>query len=74
MEHLLRRDDLEIYFVTNRVAADYEARGYEIVRISRDFSIRRFGLFFDAPALYRILRRLKPDVIYQVIGSAHSGV
>lgn len=74
MEHLLRRANLEIYFVTNRVAAGFRAEGYEIVRIAETFGVRRYGLFFDAPGLYGILRRLKPDVILQVIGSAHTGI
>lgn len=74
MEHLKRREDLEVYFVTNRVAPEFEAEGYEIVKISAEFGIRRYGMFFDALKLYRILRRLKPDVIYQVIGSAHTGI
>jgi glycosyltransferase involved in cell wall biosynthesis len=74
MEHLLSRNDVELFFVTNRVAEGFEARGYELVRIAKQFGVRRYGLFFDAPGLYRILRRLKPDVIYQVIGSAHTGI
>jgi glycosyltransferase involved in cell wall biosynthesis len=74
MEHLKRREDLQVYFVTNRVAADFKAEGYEIVKISAEFGIRRYGMFFDALKLYRILRRLQPDVIYQVIGSAHTGI
>jgi glycosyltransferase involved in cell wall biosynthesis len=74
MDHLLRRGDLDVQFVTNRVAADFRADGYEIVRLSHEFGVRRYGLFFDAPGLYRTLRRLRPDVIYQVIGSAHTGI
>lgn len=74
MDHLLCRDDLDVSFVTNRVADDFEPRGYEVVRISREFGVRRYGLFFDAWPLYRILARLRPDVIYQVIGSAHTGI
>lgn len=74
MEHLLRRPDLEITFVTNRVAADFRPQGYEIVQLCREFGLRRYGLFFDAWTLYRLLRRLRPDVIYQVIGSAHTGI
>jgi len=74
MDHLLRRTDLEIHFVTNRIAAGFEAKGYEVVEISRGFGIRRYGLFFDILPLYRILKRLRPDVIYQIIGSAHTGI
>lgn len=74
MEHLARRSDLEIHFVTNRVAEGFEPRGYELTVVSRRFGLRRYGLFFDAMPLYRILRRLAPDVIYQVIGSAHTGI
>jgi glycosyltransferase involved in cell wall biosynthesis len=74
MDHLLRRTDLEIHFVTNRIAPGFEAKGYDVVEISREFGIRRYGLFFDVVPLYRILKRLKPDVIYQVIGSAHTGI
>jgi glycosyltransferase involved in cell wall biosynthesis len=74
MEHLTRRPDLDIHFVTNRVGAGFEPHGYELRVLSREFGIRRYGLFFDAVPLYRILRRLAPDVIYQVIGSAHTGI
>jgi glycosyltransferase involved in cell wall biosynthesis len=74
MDHLTRRRELDIHFVTNRIAPGSEPRGYDVRLISREFGIRRYGLFFDALPLYRILRSLRPDVIYQVIGSAHTGI
>ena len=74
MDHLTRRPEIDVHFVTNRIAAGVEPRGYEVHLISREFGIRRYGHFFDAVPLYRLLRRLRPDVIYQVIGSAHTGI
>lgn len=73
-EHLVKNYDVEISYLTTRSDPDYRAPGYEIVRFSTHRGIRRYGTFFDAYRLYRALDRLKPDIIYQQVGCAHTGI
>ena len=73
-EHLLEHYDAEIVYLTTAAAENRAGDGYEIVRFSDRAGLRRYGTFFDVLRLYRALRRLSPDVIYQQVGCAHTGI
>jgi glycosyltransferase involved in cell wall biosynthesis len=74
VEHLVANYDVEVFYLTTRAASDYRPRGYEIVQFSSSRGIRRYGTFFDAVRLYRALRALRPDIVYQQVGCAHTGI
>lgn len=74
IEHLLSAYDVDIYFLTTRSSLEFRPEKYEIVRFSSMTGIRRYGHFFDAVRLYRALARLRPDIIYQQVGCAHTGI
>jgi glycosyltransferase involved in cell wall biosynthesis len=48
--------------------------GYRVVRIGRGRQVSRFGFWLDAVPLYRALREIRPDVIYQRIACGYTGV
>ena len=49
--------------------------GYKIVRICKgNLGIRKYGYFFDIFNLYKCLKNLNPDLIYQRVGCSYTGV
>lgn len=73
IERLLQRGDYEVHYVTRRAAPGHRPTGYQIHRIGRGRRIA--GTFVqDAPELWSLLARLKPDVVYQRVGCAYTGV
>lgn len=74
IEHLLQTGRFEIYYLTRWLNPDKVPKGYQIIKISDIKGVRRHGYFFDAVRLYRLLKEIDPDVIYQMVGSAYTGI
>ena len=74
IDYLLAHYDVDIAYLTTRAAPDFTPRGYRIVPFSDARGLRRYGSFFDAVRLYRALKRERPDIILQFVGSAHTGI
>ncbi len=73
IERLLDLDLFDIHYLTRRARSDYRPNGYSIhvIRSGR----RLAGTYFpDAPFLWRLLKTLRPDVIYQRVGCAYTGI
>lgn len=72
---------VDALLATGRYAVTYVARnapkggsvpGYEVVRVGRGGG--RGGLVADAPSLYRALASIRPEIIYQRVGGAYTGI
>jgi glycosyltransferase involved in cell wall biosynthesis len=63
----------EIYYVARRVAKDFRPVDYQIMAVPGN-SIRRLGYIADAVPLYRLLREIRPDVIYQRVACGYTGI
>jgi len=74
LDHLRTLQHYDIHYLAHRVPDDRELDGYTIHRIGDGRSVSRFGYVTDAPDLYHNLRKLRPDVIYQRIGCAYTGI
>lgn len=74
IERLLERYDVEIHYLTVHCDPEHRPHGYKIHRFSSRKGLRRYGYFLDAFRLYRALRKLRPDIVYQQIGCAHTGI
>lgn len=74
IDYLLERYDVDIAYLTTRVDPAFTPEGYRIVQYSDFRGLRRYGAFFDAIRLYRALKRERPDVILQFVGSGHTGI
>jgi glycosyltransferase involved in cell wall biosynthesis len=74
VDHLVRHYDVDVVYLTARTDPAHLPDGYRMMQFSNDTGIRRYGSFFDAIRLYRVLRALAPDVIYQQVGCAHTGI
>ncbi len=64
----------DLHYVARRVPEETELDGYRIHRIGNGGPMPRFGFAMDARRLYGILQELKPDVIYQRVGCAYTGI
>ena len=56
------------------VSDTFESDDYEVLKIADSRGIRRYGYFFDTVSLLRILKKIKPDIIYQRIACGHTGI
>lgn len=74
LDGLLASHQYEIYYLARRVNPDFKPDGYEIIKISDDGGLRRLGFFVDSFKLYNLLKKIKPDVIYQRIACAYTGI
>lgn len=74
VDYLLEHYDVDIAYLTVWADPSFTPEGYRIVRFSDRRGVRRYGSFFDVVRLYRALRRERPDIILQYVGSAHTGI
>lgn len=74
LDHLTALNTCDIHYVARRAPDDENLDGYQVHRIGQGRRTPRLGYTADAPELYRTLKRLRPDVIYQRVGCAYTGV
>lgn len=74
IERLLSLQKFEISFLARRIDPAFSPKGYHIVRIAEPKGYRRYGYFFDAFRLLQILEQIRPDVIYQRVSCAYTGI
>lgn len=74
IEHLLTLGRYDIYYLARRVNQEHTPLGYQIIKISDNTGFRRYGYFIDAHRLLKLLKEIRPDVIYQMVGSAYTGI
>jgi glycosyltransferase involved in cell wall biosynthesis len=73
IERLVSLNLFDIHYIARNVEENWQPEGYTVHRIARR---QRFGgaFFPDAVALWKILREVDPDVIYQRVGCAYTGI
>ena len=74
LDHLRTLGRYDIAYFASRLPDESTLDGYELHRIGQGGPTPRFGYAMHARALYHGLRRWQPDVIYQRIGCAYTGV
>ena len=74
IEHLVDHYDVDITYLTTRMDDAFVPRGYDLIRFSTPTGVRRYALFFDLWRLYRALSTVRPDIIFQQVGCAHTGI
>jgi glycosyltransferase involved in cell wall biosynthesis len=75
-EELSRRPGVALHYLARRVPQGTAATNlpYAVRCIGSDRGVRRRAVFFDAPELWRTLRELQPDVIYQQAKQSYTAV
>jgi glycosyltransferase involved in cell wall biosynthesis len=74
VEALVKLDRYEIYYLAHHVAPDFHPSGYRIVQISAPGDSPRWGHLSHALPLYRALREIKPQVIYQRVAGGYTAI
>lgn len=74
IDKLVSNEQFEIYYLTRRYEPRFYPDGYRIIKIADANGIRRYGFFFDVFRLLKLLHQIQPDVIYQRVGCAYTGI
>jgi glycosyltransferase involved in cell wall biosynthesis len=74
LDALIPLQRYEIYYIARRVPTDFQPDGYQVVGLGGNRAVRWLGHLADAPALYRALRHIRPDVIYQRVACGYTGI
>ncbi len=74
IEELLKRGGYEISYLASRIDPSFSPEGYEIIRIAERKGLGRHLKFVHGPKLLELLRDIEPDLIYQRVGCAYTGI
>ena len=64
----------DIAYLARFLDQSFQPQGYRLERIGDSNKVPRLGYLMDAPALYRALKKVRPDVIYQRVACGYTGV
>ena len=64
----------ETYYLARHIDQTIRPDGYTVVQIGRDGRVPRFGYTMDLVPLYRALREISPQVIYQRVAGGYTGI
>lgn len=73
-EKVSRMDKYKLFYVTKFVDKDYQPDNYHIAVVNKYKKKNSWRIFRDATSIYRRLKTIQPDVIYQRIGCAYTGI
>ena len=74
IDHLMPLDRYDVYYLARNTDPSAPSTGYEIVPIGHKNGTLKFGYSIDAVSLYRALLTIRPNVIYQRVACAYTGV
>jgi glycosyltransferase involved in cell wall biosynthesis len=66
--------EYDIYYLAHYISPTVSSKYYRIVQIGKSGRTSRLGYMIDAMPLYRALRKIKPDVIYQRVAGGYTGI
>jgi len=64
----------EITYIARDTNPDFKSDQYKIYNIGSQTFLSRYALFFDSYNLYKQLKSISPDIIYQRVGCSDTGV
>lgn len=64
----------EVFYLARHTDPQGDEQRYRIVNVAGPTALFRFGYAMDALPLYRALKEISPDVIYQRVASGHTGI
>lgn len=74
IDQLVPTEQFEIYYLTRRYDLRFHPDGYKIIKVADTMGIRRYSFFFDIFRLLKLLHQIQPDVIYQRVACAYTGI
>jgi glycosyltransferase involved in cell wall biosynthesis len=73
MDNIGNNKDYDIHFLCRRLPPNAIPNN-NIWKIGLGNTLGKFGTYFDCPHLYSVLKKLCPDLIYQNVGCAYTGI
>lgn len=74
VEHILKHDNIHITCLSRKAKNGYQPSTYDLVKISKNNLFQRLGFFVDTLNLLKLFKKMKPDIIYQRVGCAYTGI
>lgn len=74
IEQLYQAHGATITYFTARASSKTQFEDHQVVSVGKIDALRRFGHFWDYFRLQRALQDFSPDVIYQRVGCAYTGI
>lgn len=74
IEELIKKQRYKIFYLARDVNPTYTPKDYEIIPIGKGRNANKFPLFLDAIELFRMLKQINPDIIYQRVFNAYTGI
>ena len=74
VDRLKAKGEYDIYFLAKGVNEKYIPDGYKLINISGRCGLHRYGFIFEAHKLTSILKHIRPNIIYQRVGCAYTGI
>ena len=72
---LIKDGNYEIFYIARNYDETFAPIGYKLIGIPKPFGkIKRGFLYLDAIKILRALKKIAPDIIYQRIGCAYTGI
>jgi glycosyltransferase involved in cell wall biosynthesis len=71
---LLESTRYDIHLLVRHTDESIQQIGYHVVRIRRSAQVPRFGYISDLVPLYRALRLIKPNILYQRVACGYTGI
>lgn len=73
MDTIGNTDRYDIHFLCRRVP-NYMTKNHQVRKIGTENILGSNGTFLDAPRIYRALKQISPQIIYQNVGCADTGI
>jgi glycosyltransferase involved in cell wall biosynthesis len=74
VDGLVARNLCEVHYLTHFIDDRARTRNYAVSLVGNGGPIPRLGYLMDGPSLYRRLRQINPEVIYQRVACAYTGI
>jgi glycosyltransferase involved in cell wall biosynthesis len=74
LEELSKRNQFQIFYLCREAATNFYSKNYKVICIGNNTGYRRFGYYFDATNVYKVLREISPDIVYQNVACAYTGI
>lgn len=74
IDELVTSGEYDIFYLARDIDREFDPENYQIIEIGAGRDARRYPLFLDARALYTTLRSVNPDIVYQRVLNAYTGI
>ncbi len=74
LDAIAKRTSFEVHYLARNLNPEFVSDQYHIHWVGSKHKLARHSHLFDAPKLYSTLKQIRPDVIYQRVGCAYTGI